>query len=76
VARNRQEERSIEVFDYDPLQCDLPDDWDKNLKQIIRCIRIRKVRDTKEQKRNETLEWCYYISTTRMSAEEYIKIIR
>lgn len=73
--RNRQEYRSIEVFTYNPLEFDLPDGRD-SIEQIVRCIRKRKERDTKNQKRKESLERSYYVSTSTFSAQEYMNLIR
>jgi hypothetical protein len=63
IARNRNEYRCVEVFDYNPLYQDLPDERDIYIKQVIRCTRKREVWDTKNKERKQGFEQCYYLST-------------
>lgn len=74
--RNRREYRCVEVFDYNPLHQDLPDERDIYIKQVIRCTRKREVWETKSNQWKQGFEQCYYLSTWIHDAKFYQEIIR
>lgn len=77
-GRNRIETRKVEIFS-DSLKyfsVDIKKQWGKYIKMIIRVERTVKEFNTLEKKWKKSFERSYYISTIKLSAEEFAKAIR
>jgi len=72
-ARGRIEQRAVELFS-DFVTTD--EKWDGLIQEMIKVDRFRKEFDTKQKTWKDTSETSYYISTTKLTAEEYNLAIR
>jgi predicted transposase YbfD/YdcC len=72
-GRNRIEQRSIKVWDHFRLS---DPDWRPLVKEVIMVHRSRQVFSTKNKQWENQEEISYYISTTVLTAKEYMKGIR
>ena len=72
--RGRVEQRTIEVFEDNLSICDKS--FKSCISQIIKINRSRQILNTKTKKYKDTSEISLYISTIRLKAKDYAKIIR
>ena len=75
-SRNKKVIRFVKYFNFEILTDKIPTEWEKNIKILIFVRRITSKKNTKTKKFETTIDESYYLSTKKLTAEEYQKIIR
>ena len=66
----------MKYFNFEILTDKISTEWEKNIKILIFVRRITSKKNTKTKKIETTIDESYYLSTKKLTAEEYQKIIR
>ena len=66
----------MKYFNFEILDNKVPKEWEKYVKILILVRRITVKKNTKIKKFETTIDESYYLSTKKLTAEEYQKIIR
>ena len=75
--RNRQETRIAEVYEIPVYLWEkIGIEWKPYVKVLVKITRITNIFDTKSKMTNERREESFYISTKKLSAKKFNKIIR
>ena len=75
-SRNKKVTRFVKYFNFEILTDKISTEWEKNIKILIFVRRITSKKNTKTKKFETTIDESYYLSTKKLTAEEYQKIIR
>ena len=75
-ARNKEITRIVKYYNFEIITEKSDKKWEKNVKILISVKRITIKKDTKSKKNIESIDESYYLSTKKLTAEEYQKIIR
>jgi len=75
-ARNKEITRIVRYYNFEIITDKVDEKWKNDVKILIYVKRITRKKDTKSKKYIESIDESYYLSTKKLSAEEYQKIIR